>query len=199
MARPTAQIAPGLRSIQITTRSSTPASSTPIRTRSAKRPAVDFRLTGQGYNRLDAATLEPAARSVLVPLRPIEHGGPRRCLRDPRARTRPWPLRDPGRPLRAEPPLTRATATPSRSTGDRPRARRRRRGRDAARPREPHARLELASEPALPGEPDCRRRDRDVPGGDAVGLEQRDVVLGLTTDDVPADDLMELVYLEPVQ
>src|SRR5437764_3066259 len=109
----------------LTIRSSAPASSTPVRTRASKRPALDFRLTRQGYNRLDAATLEPAAQPVLLPLRPLQHGGPGRRLRRARARARPRAVGDPQRPVRPEPAVDRTAAPAARPAGGRARARRR--------------------------------------------------------------------------
>src|SRR5712691_12784209 len=97
--------------------SATPASSTPWTTLSAKRPSVDFRLTAPRIQSPDAAIRKPAALAVLVSLRPLEHRGARGRLRHPRTRARPRARRDPGGPVRAEPPQPAAAAEAARPAG----------------------------------------------------------------------------------
>ena len=41
--------------------------------------------------------------------------------------------------------------------------------------------------------------ERDVPGGEPIRLEQDDVVVRLSARDLPGDDLVQLVHLEPVE
>src|SRR5437868_7906703 len=160
----------------MTTRSSTPASSTPTRTRSANLPAVDFRLTSQGYNRLHAAPRQPAAQPVLLSVHLLEHGGSRRRLRRPRALARPRAVRDPRGPLRAESADGRPATPLARPPGGRARARRRRGRADAPRAREHREPLDRRSDATLARALDRSGSDRHVPRGDAVRLEDDDVV-----------------------
>src|SRR3954447_23420687 len=105
--RPTAHMAPGLRSIQITIRSSFPASSTALIVRSANLPAFELRRIWQEYGG-DAQAFQRPPQPVLVPLRAFVVGGACRGLRHPRARARPDAAGDPGRPVRPQPPLNAA-------------------------------------------------------------------------------------------
>ncbi len=87
-ARPTAQTPPSFRSIQITTVSASPASSTPWSTRSAKRPRSDEACTPRLYNRPDAEARLLPPESDVVPLRARDRrrsGSPRTSSASTRA------------------------------------------------------------------------------------------------------------------
>ena len=53
--------------------------------------------------------------------------------------------------------------------------------------------------PRSPRAPQRLRPDRDIPGGDAVRLEDDDVGVRLTARDLARHDLVELVHLQPVE
>src|SRR5262245_24814183 len=170
--------------------SSTPVSSTPWTTRSAKRPSVDFRLTNQGYNRGDGANQRLVPVAVLFPVRPIEHRGSGGVVCHPRARARASPRGAPRRSLRPEPPhaaAAPATARPSRGDSS---ARRRGRGAVSPRARDVPDRLDLRSRSALSRALDRCNGDGDVPGCKPVRLEDDDVVRGLTPGQLAGDDLV---------
>src|SRR5262249_60575944 len=59
--------------------------------------------------------------------------------------------------------------------------------------------LDLRPDPALACPPDGGRADRDVPGCEAVRLEDDDVVVRLPARELTGDDFLELVHLEPVK
>src|SRR5215204_4022503 len=155
--------------------SSVPASSTPWTIRSAKRPSVDFRLTKQGYNRPDAATRELAAVPVFLSVREIEHRGPHRCLRDPRARARAVAGRDPRGPLCAEQAHAATALAPARPAGSDSGTRRRDGRGHETRARVRTLRLELSPDFQFTRSRDRGRSDRNVPRGDPVRLEHDDV------------------------
>src|SRR2546428_6063890 len=71
-------------------------------------------------------------------------------------------------------------------------------GPDARVPAAPTA-LDLCADPELARLLERGRADRDVPRGDPVRLEEDDVVVGLAARELSRDDLLELVYLEPVE
>src|SRR5215213_5117452 len=138
--------------------------------------------------------LSVPAQPVLLPVRAFVDRGTTGVVRDPRARARACAGRHPRRPVRAQPRLPRAGRATARSAGGDPRARReRRRGRAAA------AGLELPPDPALERALEHERAHREVPRGEAVGLEDQDVFVELPPRELPADDLVELVHLEPVE
>src|SRR4051795_5417948 len=105
--RPTAHTAPALRSIQITIRSSLPASSTALIVRSANLPAFELRRIRQEYGR-DAQAFQRSPQSVLVPLHTLVLGGACCGVHHPRARARPHAAGDPRRSLRPQPPFAAA-------------------------------------------------------------------------------------------
>src|SRR6266516_3062475 len=94
----------------------------------------------------------------------------------------------------------RASSPPSGQTGPDAGGRARRAGR-AGRARAPAAptALDLCADPELARLLERGRADRDVPRGDPVRLEEDDVVVGLAARELSRDDLLELVYLEPVE
>src|SRR5439155_8608833 len=68
----------------------------------------------------------------------------------------------------------------------------------SARPRL-YLSLELTAQPLLASACDRQRADRHVPRGDAVGLEDDDVLGRLPALDLTRDHLLQLVHLEPVE
>src|SRR5439155_2591741 len=68
-----------------------------------------------------------------------------------------------------------------------------------SRPRATRSSAELHAESALAGARDRRGGDRDVPRGQAVRLEDDDVVVGLASAKLAGDDVLQLVNLEPVE
>src|SRR3954447_5320333 len=193
--RPTAHIAPALRSIQITIRSSLPASSTALIVRSANLPAFELRRIWQEYDR-DAQAFQRPPQPVLVPLHALVVGGACCGLRDPRARARPHAAGDPPRSVRSEPPLAAAAGAVARPRRHHPRDRagHRRLGARLAADR-----LETRSDPALARAHERRSADGPVPGGDPVRLEEDDVGVRLTPAQLARNDLLQLVHLEPVE
>src|SRR4051794_36783375 len=184
--RPTAQTAPAFRLIQITIRSSLPASSTAVIVRSANLPAFELRRIWQEYGR-DAQAFQRPPQPVLVPLRPLVVGGACRGVRDPRARARSNAAGDPRRPLRSQPPLAAAAGAVARPRRHHPRGRaghRRLRAGLAAH------RLEIRPETARARALEGRSADGHVPGGEAVRLEEDDVAVRLTPAQLARDDLL---------
>src|SRR3984893_2329682 len=59
--------------------------------------------------------------------------------------------------------------------------------------------LKIAPDSALPGPLERGGSDCDVPGREAVRLEEDDVLVGCPSDQVAADDLLQLVHLQPVE
>ena len=191
-ARPTAHVPPCMRSIQTTMRSSLPASSNPWSSRSAKRDAVDCLRMWPGYNRPDEQARGSFPQPVFVSVHDLEPGRPGRRVPDPRARARAVALRDPRRPLRQEPRHAQRDRPRARAARADPRSRRRRR--EARR-----ARLDLRPHLLLARQLERGRPDRHVPRGQAVRLEDDDVVRRPAARELAGDDLLQLVYLEPVQ
>src|SRR5215208_1089492 len=193
--RPTAHTAPALRSIQITIRSSLPASSTALIVRSANLPAFELRRIRQEYGR-DAQPFQRPPQPVLVPLRALVVGGTCGGLHHPRARARADAAGDPRRPLRPQPALAAAAGPVARPRRHHPRDRpgHRRLGAGLAA-----GRLEPRPDAALPRALQRGSADGHVPRGEAVRFEQDDVAVRLTTRQRARDDLLQLVHLEPVQ
>src|SRR3954470_21040742 len=177
--RQTAQMAPGFRSIQMTIRSSLPASSTPTSTRSANRPVFELRRITHEYAR-HAQAGERVAQSVLVPVRAFLAGGPRSGIRGPRARARALARGHSRRPVRAQSPHPRAAVAIARPGGHHPRSRRRH-GRGRARLTS--RLLELGADAAFARAWERRAADRNIPGREPVRLEDDHVAIGLAAGD----------------
>src|SRR4051812_8730354 len=184
--RPTAHIAPALRSIQITIRSSLPASSTALIVRSANLPAFELRRIRQEYDR-DAQAFQRPPQPVLVPLHALVVRGACRGLRHPRARARPHAAGDPRRSVRSEPPLAAAAGAVARPSRHHPRDRA---GHRRVRAGLAADRLEIRPATALTRALERRSADGHVPGGEAVRLEEDDVAVRLTPAQLARDDLL---------
>src|SRR6266511_2926871 len=160
--------------------------------------AVDYPLgeptaVGRG---LHAPTIQsgrgPARRRVqkpvLLPLRTELEGGPGRRVHHPGAPPRTPAGGHSRGSLRPEPAHQAAAAAPARAAG----------GREGAR-RAGHRRGARNARDALIGTRDDGGRGRDVPRREPVRLEDDDVVVALPAGRLACHDLLELVYLEPVE
>src|SRR4029079_19498675 len=123
-----------------------------------------------------------------LPLRALVEGGPGRRIPHARAPARAGARRDPPGSLCAETADTAAAGPPARP------ARHREDARGAGRRRRPRV-----TRPELARLRDDRCRDSDVPCGEAVRLEEDDVLVALAPGNRSADDLLQLVHLEPIE
>src|SRR5215213_2530390 len=208
IARPTAQRAPWRRSIQITISSRVPSSPTPWKTRSANRvPAgsygTDARIQSSRVRDRGARTEEARVllahlrrRRRLRPAQVAHEDGFPRGVRHPRAPLRPPAPGDPGRSVSEEPRDRRAAPPLARPARRHSRRRLRRRQHDGrAGPRE----LELGPNSPLARPVENESANGEILGRDAEALEEDDVVVLGAALHLAADDLGELVHLQPVE